>query len=98
MNGQDKTERVGLAYLVGIVGALVIVGIVALVVYKYLQPEPLGKNRAQERATALAEVQHADEDALQNVGWVDQGKGLVRLPIQAAMNLVEREWQNPPAA
>jgi hypothetical protein len=29
---------------------------------------------------------------------VDQGKGLVRLPIVEAMKLVERKWQNPAEA
>src|SRR5438105_1984553 len=98
MNGGNGRERVGLAYLIGIVGALLIVGIFALTVYKYLQPEPLGKNRAEERANALAELRGAEDDALEHVGWVDQGKGLVRLPIKDAMRMVERDWQNPGAA
>ena len=98
MNGENGRERVGLAYLIAIVGALLIVGIFALVVHKYLTPEPLGANRADERAKALAEVQAADKDALENVGWVDQTKGLVRLRIEDTMKMVEREWQNPAAA
>jgi hypothetical protein len=32
------------------------------------------------------------------VAWLNQSNGLVRLRIEDAMNLVEREWRNPPAA
>jgi hypothetical protein len=94
----EPGQRVGTAYLAGIVGALLIVGALSWAMYNYMQPEPLGKNRAEERAKALAELQAAENDALHNVGWVDQTKGLVRLRIEDAMQMVEREWQNPPAA
>ena len=102
MNEETKEtkpgERVGVAYLAGIVGALLIVGALSWAMYNYMQPEPLGKNRAEERAKALAELQAADNDALHNVGWVDQTKGLVRLRIEDAIAIVERDWQNPAAA
>src|SRR3954463_2474295 len=95
---QPPGQRVGLAYLIGILGALLIIGALSWAMYNYMQPEPLGKNRAEERARALAEVQGYDNDQLHNVGWVDQTKGLVRLRIEDAMNIVEREWKNPAAA
>jgi hypothetical protein len=86
------------AYLAGVVGALLIVGALSWAMYNYMQPEPLGKNRAEERAKALVELQAAENDALNNLGWVDQSKGLVRLRIKDAMDIVEREWRNPAAA
>ena len=94
----EPGQRVGVAYLAGIVGALLIVGALSWAMYNYMQPEPLGKNRAEERAKALTELQAADNDALHNVGWVDPTKGLVRLRIEDAMQMVERDWQNPAAA
>jgi hypothetical protein len=65
---------------------------------QYTTPPPLGAERAAERAKALADLRAAEADALGNVGWVDQGKGLVRLPIGEAMKQVERKWQNPAEA
>jgi len=65
---------------------------------QYTTPAPLGAERAAERAKALAELRAAETDALDNVGWVDQPKGVVRLPIAEAMKLVERQWQNPASA
>jgi len=65
---------------------------------QYTTPAPLGAQRAAERAKALTELRAAEADALNNVGWVDPAKGLVRLPITNAMNLVEVKWQNPAEA
>jgi len=73
---------------------------VALVWYmrKYTTPAPLGAERAAERAKALGELRAAEADALNNVGWVDQAKGVVRLPIEEAKKLAEREGKNPAQA
>lgn len=65
---------------------------------QYTTPAPLGAERAAERAKALAEVRDADTQALNNVGWVDQAKGVVRLPIVDAMKLTESRAQNPAKA
>jgi hypothetical protein len=65
---------------------------------QYTTPAPLGAERAAERAKALVELRAAETEALNNVGWVDPTKGLVRLPIVEAMKLVENKWQNPAKA
>jgi hypothetical protein len=65
---------------------------------QYTTPAPLGAVRAAERAKALAEVRDADAQALNNVGWVDQAKGVVRLPIAEAMKLTESRAKNPAQA
>ena len=65
---------------------------------QYTTPAPLGAERAAERAKALTELRAAETDALNNAAWIDQTKGLVRLPIAEAMKLAEREWQNPAQA
>jgi hypothetical protein len=83
------------------VAAVIVCLIFAALVWKtrqYTTPPPLGAERAAERARALAELRAAEADALHNVGWIDQGKGVVRLPIADAMKLAEREWQNPAKA
>jgi hypothetical protein len=66
---------------------------------KYTQPTVAADEaRKAERAKALAEIRAAEADALANPGWVDQPKGVVRLPIADAMKLAEQEWQNPAQA
>jgi hypothetical protein len=42
-------------------------------------------------------VRAAEADA-KNPAWIDQNKGLVRLPITDALRLAERAWQNPAQA
>jgi len=99
MNDQPARERTALAYVIGILGSFLIVAALVWAMQRYTQPAPLGEVRAAERAKALGELRAAETEALQHPGWVDQTKGIVRLPIEEAMRLVEREWgQNPAAA
>jgi hypothetical protein len=63
---------------------------------KYTQPAlAVDQARKAERAKARAELTAAETEALNNVAWIDQTKGLVRLPIAEALKIAEREWQNP---
>ena len=65
---------------------------------RYTQPPPLGEDRVALRKKALADLRAAEASELENYGWVDQAKGVVRLPIAEAMQLALRDWQNPAAA
>ena len=85
-----------------VTAAVVIVCLIfAALVWKtrqYTTPAPLGAERAAERAKALVELRAVETDALNNVGWIDQGKGVVRLPIAEALKLAEKQWQHPAQA
>lgn len=98
MNAQPVRERTALAYIVGVLGAFLIVAALVWAMRHYTQPAPLGEDRALVRAKALAELRGAEAEALSTPAWLDPGKGLVRLPIDEAMNFVEREWGRNPAA
>ena len=86
------------AYAAAILGAFLIVALLVRLTRDYTAPPPLNANRAEERAKALAEIRNAEEDALHTTAWLDQGKGVVRLRIDDAIQLAERQWQNPAAA
>jgi hypothetical protein len=65
----------------------------------YTRPQPLGEDRAVVRAKALAELRAAENEAMNTSAWLDQSKGLVRLRVEDAMKMVEKEWgKNPSAA
>ncbi len=82
----------------GIAASLIFVALV-WEMKNYTQPAPaVDEARKAERAKALTEMRAAETEALNNVGWIDQAKGVVRLPISVAMKLAEREWQNPTQA
>jgi hypothetical protein len=95
-NGCECKSRT--AYFFAILGAFLIVAALVFAMRHYLKSEPINANRAAERAAALKELRAAESDSLNNVAWIDQGKGLVRLRIADAMQLAEREWQHPAAA
>jgi len=99
MNSESARNRAGLAYALAILGSFLIVAALAWAIHHYTQPPPLGEDRAAVRAKALAELRAAEAEALQTPAWIDQAKGIVRLPMADAVNIVEREWgQNPAAA
>ena len=99
MNTQTPSDRSAWAYVLAVLGSFLIVAALVWAMHRYTQPPPLGEDRAAARAKALDELRAAEADALEHPGWVDQAKGIVRLPIQDAMQLVERDWgQNPAAA
>lgn len=87
-----------MAYVVAIAGAFLIVAALVWAMRHYTQPPPLNENRAAERAKALMEIRAGETDALEHAGWIDPTKGLVRLRIEDAMQLAERQWKNPAAA
>ena len=67
-------------------------------VHRSVPVPAIDADRAAVRARALAEIRAAEAQALNQPGWIDENRGLVRLPIDVAMQNTEREWQNPAAA
>lgn len=98
-DSQSCGARAG-AYIVAIVGSFLIVAGLVWAMRHYTQPAPLGEDRAAVRAKTLMELRAAEAEALAHPGWVgDPAKGIVRLPIDVAVKMVEQEWgQNPTAA
>lgn len=88
-----------LAILVAVLGACLIFVALVWITKKYTLPSTaVDEARKVERAKARAELTAAEAQALKQVGWIDAGKGIVRLPIAEAMQLAEREWRNPAQA
>jgi len=98
MSTKPSSVRHTFAYLVGVLGAFLIVGALIWGVRSLLQPAPLGEDRAAVRAKALAEIRAAEAEALTTPAWIDAAKGIARLPVKDAMAIVERDWGQNPAA
>jgi hypothetical protein len=98
MNSEPMPERAAWAYATGIVGSILVIAGLAWAIHRYTQPAALGEDRAVVRAQAFAKMRGEEAEALEHVGWVDPTKGIVRLPIEDAMKLVERDWGRNPAA
>jgi hypothetical protein len=87
-----------LAYAVAVLGAILIVVFLDRELKKYTAAPAVNAGRAQERAKALSEIRNTEADALNNSGWIDPTKGLVRLKIDDAMELTEKKWKKDAAA
>ena len=82
------------AYALAIVGALVIVAGLVWAMKHYTTPASLSAQRATERSKNLADIHSAEKLELENYGWIDQPKGIVRLTVDRAMELTVAGAQN----
>ena len=98
MNSPQQSKTTLVVYLVGIIGSFLILAGLVRLMYHYSHPEPVGQDRAEFRKKNLATYRSTTADALANYGWVDQGKGIVRLPIDQAIELTLQQWKNPASA
>ncbi len=84
-------------YFLAALGSLLIVACLAWILYYNTRPAGLNQARIEERIKNLRDITAASAEALNTYGWQDQAKGIIRLPISNAMNLIVREWKDPAA-
>jgi hypothetical protein len=83
---------------IGFVVATILFAALAMVVKLSVNVPAIDSDRAAERSKALAEMRTAEDKSLNTLGWADQSRGIVRLPIETAMQQAAQAWQNPAAA
>lgn len=98
MKNATKPRFANAVNVIAILGAFLIIAILVLAMKRYAQPVVLDANRAAERAKALQDLRSAEVQALAHPSFIDKSKGLVRLRIEDAMQIVERQWAENPAA
>ena len=98
MNPDAPRGGAAMAYAVGILGTFLIVAALVVVMQRYTKSDPIDQVRAAARAKALAELRAAESEAMRTTGWIDQGKGVVRLRVEDALKIVERDWGKDPVA
>jgi hypothetical protein len=76
-----------LAYFVGGIGAMCLIGALVVYMQRTFQPAPVGAERAAERTRLLTEMQAQNADALNNYAPVKPENGIYRLPIKQAVEL-----------
>lgn len=97
MNDVVAPRRPAFVNILAVLGAFLIIAALVVAMRRYAQPVSLDAARAAERAKALQELRAAEAQALHNPAWIDKGKGIVRLRVEDAMAMVEREWAQNPA-
>ena len=99
MNPQDCRHKTGTAvYVLSIAGTFLIMAFLVSLMRHYTNPPSLNQARAEERLKNLTDFRAANEPLLTEYAWQDQPKGIIRVPIKQAMELVFKEWQDPAAA
>ena len=96
MNYQTVNRASGAA--LGLIIVSVVFAVVVVALKLTLSVSAIDADRAAERTKALNEIRVAEEKSLTTTAWIDQSRGTVRLPIDAALQLAAQQWQNPAAA
>ena len=90
------------ASLVSIVFIFVLFALFAVVVYYVYVPKKTGVfvgdgiRTESQRKENLAELRKKDAEQAANYGWVDQNAGVVRLPLDRAMDLTVQQYATKP--
>jgi hypothetical protein len=76
-------------------GVVLLIALFGVIVLAVVGPAPRGDNyeqkRAKEREEKLKTLREANAKELTTYGWIDKNKGVVRLPIDRAMELAVAE-------
>ena len=90
--------RSACAYFVAVLASLLIMVALVALMKHYTAPEPSKAGaRDLERMKAGNEVRGAAATALTAYGWENQAKGIVRLPVNRAVELILQDYKDPAA-
>jgi len=90
----NRASDAALAFLI----AAVLFAMLAVIVKCSVKVPAITADRDAAIAQALFQIRTNEAAALDNPGWIDQSRGIVRLPVETAMQITARDWRNPEAA
>ncbi len=90
---QPKKARFGFPYLWTLLGFALVAGL-ALLQRPGGGESSYDEKRKQERLHRLSALQKEEAIALTTYGWVNKEKGIVRVPVETAMQLALNDLQN----
>lgn len=93
----EQTNRASAAAIGFIVVSVIFAALTVGLILKAKAPA-IDADRAAVRSKALAEIRATEEKALATAALIDPQRGMVRLPIETAMQITAKAWQNPAGA
>jgi hypothetical protein len=96
VNQKTHTSASGAA--IAFIAGSVIFAVLVVAVKLLVNVPAIDADRGAVISKALFDMRTNEVASLDNIGWVDQPRGIVRLPIETAMQMTGRNWQNPAAA
>jgi hypothetical protein len=100
MNQNQNTPAVNRATgaAAGFVIAAVLFAVLAVIVKLFVTPPAIDADRDAVMAQALFQIRTNEAAMLDQPGWIDKSRGIVRLPIGDAVKIAAQAWQNPAQA
>jgi hypothetical protein len=99
MNSESSCQKTRVtANVLAILGTFLVMALLVGLMRHYTATPSLTADRAAERMKILADFKAANAPFLEKYDWQDKDKGIVRVPVERAKELVLEEWQNPAAA
>src|ERR1035441_9553333 len=99
MNTESSSQRIRItANVLAILGTFLVMAILVGLMRHYTAAPSLTAERAAERMKILSDFKAGNAPLLEKYDWQDKDKGIVRVPVERAKELVLEEWQNPAAA
>jgi hypothetical protein len=99
MNSESCCQKTRCAAnVVAILGTFLVMMLLVALMRNYTATPSLSEDRAAERMKILADFHAVNQPLLEKYDWQDKDKGIVRVPVARAKELVLDEWKNPAAA
>jgi hypothetical protein len=99
MNPESCRQKTRIAAnVLAILGTFLVMAFLVALMRHYTETPSLSADRAAERMKILADFKAVNAPLLEKYDWQDKDKGIVRVPVARAKELVLEEWQNPAAA
>lgn len=96
MNPEQANRASGAA--IGFISAVIFFVLLTVAARFAITVPARNADRSAERSKALATIRANEQKALTTLDWMDQSRGIVRIPIEQAMQQAAAAWQNPAAA
>jgi hypothetical protein len=99
MNTKPQRRRCGnVLTVLAVAGSFLVMAWLVWLMRHYTEAPSLAQARAAERLKIKQTFDEANAPLINSYDWVDKGKGIVRIPVERAKELVLQEWQKPIAA
>ena len=96
-NVNHKSNCKTTIYVVTAVATFLLMAFLVNKMIQVTQPASVGAERGAARAKDNADIRGSGAEALKSWGYVDQPRGVIRLPIEDAMKLTLQGYQKPDA-
>ena len=77
----------------GIVGTFLLFLLILFLAYIPYRPVPVDMQQIEDRKTKLSNYRSSVDKEIDSYGWVNQPKGVVRIPVSEAMKLTVRKYE-----